>query len=262
MKLPRFAGFVFIIFSGITLLALPAALAQNKASQGGSAENLLAQLSTAFSGDQVVQRVQISGNATWYAGSLEDAGTVTLTASTDGSSQMQLMLASTGQRTETQTGVGMDASCQWAGNDEVLHDVDSGNCRRPALWFFPAFSLQPSLLPSNLLTVDLGTEAVGSGTNLYRHLQGQFVLNGLSGTLATAIRQRSTTDIGLDPATLLPSVLAYSVRPDSGAQVAVTIEIHYSDYRAINGVQIPFLIQRYVNNTLQLEVRVSSAQIN
>jgi hypothetical protein len=57
-------------------------------------------------------------------------------------------------------------------------------------------------------------------------------------------------------------VLAYSIHPDNGAPVAIAIEVHYSDYHAVNGVQIPFLIQRYVNGALQLEIQVSSAQIN
>jgi hypothetical protein len=61
----------------------------------------------------------------------------------------------------------------------------------------------------------------------------------------------------------LPAVLAYTVHPDNGAQgVTIAIEVHYSDYRTVNGVQVPFLIQRYVNGSLQLEISVSSAQIN
>jgi hypothetical protein len=66
----------------------------------------------------------------------------------------------------------------------------------------------------------------------------------------------------LDTVTLLPAVLTYSLHPDNGAQFEIAVEVHYSDYRAVNGVHIPFLIQRYVNGSLQLEIRVSSAEIN
>lgn len=72
----------------------------------------------------------------------------------------------------------------------------------------------------------------------------------------------STTDIGLDTVSLLPAVLAYSVHPDNGAPVSIAIEIHYSDYRTVSGVQIPFHIQRYVNGFLQLDILVSSAAVN
>ncbi|MGD0733374.1 MAG: hypothetical protein ABR956_19075 [Terracidiphilus sp.] len=246
-------------FAPIAILSLPLPVAQ---AQGSGAATVLSQLSAAFSGNQIVQSVQLSGSAAWYAGSLEDTGTVSLTASTNGSSQMQLSLAATGQRTETQTGAGSSATCQWAGANGTTHQVDLGNCWRPALWFLPALSLYPSQLPGYLGIVDLGSGAVGFSGNTYRHLQGQLNLPGPTGTLLTNVPQRSLTDIGLDPVTLLPAVIAYSVYPDSGAQVPVAVEVHYSNYQTVNGVQIPFLIQRYVNGSLQLQITVSSAQIN
>jgi hypothetical protein len=215
-----------------------------------------------FSNGQVVQSVQLNGNASWYAGSLEDSGTVTLTAATTGSSQMQLQLASIGQRTESQTGTGSNAACQWASANGVANEVSLGNCWRPDLWFLPALSLQPTLLPSSLTAVDLGVGPVGFSGNSYRHLQSQLVFSNLASQLSSNLAQQSTTDLGLDPTTLLPAVLAYTVHPDNGAQAQIGIEIHYSNYQAVNGVQIPFHIQRYVNGSLQLDIVLSSAQIN
>lgn len=233
--------------------------------QGGSPNSVLSQLASAFSGGQVVQQIQLTGTATWTAGSLIDSGTVSLTASTTGSSQMQLNLASTGQRIETQTGTGSSAVCQWAGSGGVAHQISVNNCWRPALWFLPAISLQPSVLPSNLGIADLGEGAVGSSTNIYRHLQGGLLASGLPtglpNTLAATLVQQSTEDVGLDPTSLLPAVLAYSLLPDSGSATPIAIEIHYSNYQTVNGVQIPFLIQRYINGSLQLSIVVSSAQV-
>lgn len=248
---------------GIALLGLSSATAyaQGAASQGLNANSAMSQLSAAFSGGKAVQRVQLSGNATWYAGSLEDSGTVTLTASADGSSLMQLILSASGQRSETQSGSGLNATCQWAGDDGIAHEIRSGSCWRPVLWFLPALTVQPSQLPSNIGVVDLGTGTVGSSTNAYRHLQTQLILNEPSNAQTTDIAQKITTDLGLDPVSMLPSVLAYSVYPDNGAPVAIAVEVRYSDYRAVNGVQIPFLIQRYVNGSLQLELRINSAEI-
>jgi len=263
MKFSRFKDLIPLFFE-VTLLALllPSTYAQEKAAQGASAEIVLGQLSEAFSGGHAVQEVQISGSAAWYAGGLEDSGSVSLSASTDGSSHMQLSLAATGQKTETQTGTGVNAKCQWAKADGIAHAVDRGNCRRSVLWFLPALSLQPSQLPSSLGVADLGEGTVGSGTTTYRHLQSQSSFSDLPASISKVMIRRSTTDLGLDPATLLPAVLAYSVPSDNGAPVSIAIEIRYSDYRTVSGVQIPFLIQRYVNGSLQLEVRVSSAQVN
>lgn len=239
------------------------AISQVGSAQFANAAGLLTQMSAAFSGPVAVHKVQLSGEATWHAGSLEDAGAVSLTASDSGSAQMQLNLATTGQVTEIQTGVGSRARCQWSGADGVPHNLGPGNCWRPALWFLPALSLQPSVLSADQSLIDLGEGPVGSGGSKYRHLQGQ-IIPAATTTSSKALSQliaRTTSDIGIDPASYLPAVLMYSVHPNNGAPVSIAIEVHYSDYRIVNGVRIPFHIQRYVNGALQLDIRVSSATI-
>jgi hypothetical protein len=185
-----------------------------------------------------------------------------LSAATTGSSQLRLSLSSSGTRIEAESGQGTNLACTWAGEDGIAHAIDPGNCWLSVIWFLPPLSLQPSLLPAYLGAVDLGSGTVGFGSTTYRHLQSELVFPNLSGTLVSDIMQRSTTDLGLDPTSLLPAVLAYSIRPDNGAPILIAIEIHYSNYQAINGVQIPFTIQRYVNGSLQLEISVVSAQVN
>lgn len=255
----------FCFFSlGIGFFAVPwtSSLAQTTVPQGVGARDVLNQLSAAFSGGQIVQRVQLTGNAAWYAGSLEDNGTVSLTASTDGSSQMQLDLGTTGPRTESQTGVGADAACRWAGADGVAHEIATESCLGQTLWVMPALSLQPSILAGSVSVVDLGSGPVGAGETAYRHLQSHPMVSAASSVMPTHNAQLSTADIGLDPVSALPAVLTYSVHPDNGAQISIAIEVHYSDYRSVNGVQIPFHIQRYLNGSLRLDILLSSAQIN
>lgn len=247
----------FFLIAQLSILS-----SSGQATQGQNANGVLGQLIAAFSPGIVVQQVQMMGTATWNAGSLQDSGTVSLTASTGGSSQMRLDLSSLGQKTETQTGAGESADCQWSGADAVVHEVDATNCWRPALWFLPALSFQPSLLPNYLGVVDLGIGTVGSGTQAYRHLQSQFMFSDLTSPLATKVTEMSATDLGLDPTSLLPAVLAYSIHPNDGSSAPIAIEIHYSNYQTVNGVQIPFLIERYLNGSLQLTINVSSAQIN
>jgi hypothetical protein len=166
-------------------------------STGASATTLLNQLSTAFSGGNVVHQVQLTGTANWHVGSLEDTGAATLSAATNGSSQLQLSLSASGTRTETQTGQGSDLTCTWAGNDAVTHAVDPGNCWRPVIWFLPPLSLQPSLLPSYLGAVDFGTGPVGFSAANYRHLQGALVLPNLITKLTGDVMTHSTADLGL-----------------------------------------------------------------
>jgi hypothetical protein len=250
----------YLLATSATFGATPTPTATG--STGANATTLLNQLSNAFSGGQVVHQVQLTGNAAWHVGSIDDTGSATLSAATTGSSQMQLSLSSSGTRTEAQAGRGSDQSCTWTAEDAVAHTIDPGNCWRPVIWFLPPLSLQPSLLPSYLGAVDLGTGPVGFSTTSYRHLQGELVLPSLKTKLASDIMLSSTADLGLDPASLLPAVLTYSITPDNGAPIPIAIEIRYSNYQTINGVKIPFTIQRYVNGSLQLEIAVSSAQVN
>jgi hypothetical protein len=56
--------------------------------------------------------------------------------------------------------------------------------------------------------------------------------------------------------------LTYSIQPQNAAFMQTAMEIHYGNYQTVSGVKIPFTIQRYVNGSLQLEITVTSAQIN
>lgn len=238
-----------------------AAVAQEAPAPQPNSSALIGQMSRAFSGGQAIHQMTLSGNATWHAGSEEDSGPVTLTASADGQFQMTLQLGS-GQKLETRTGTGASAACNWTGSDGVAHEIDLGNCWKPAVWFLPAISLQPSMLSGSLVAGDLGQGTIGSDSTLYRHLQAGLQLTGPPVRTIANIQKQSTTDIGLDPNTMLPAVLAFNVHPDNGAQFFIPIEVHYSNYQNVSGAMIPFLIQRYVNNSLQLEITVESAQVN
>ncbi|HEY6849202.1 MAG TPA: hypothetical protein VI320_23750 [Terracidiphilus sp.] len=244
------------------IVALPAAVfAQQTLPQQTNATALIGQMSNAFSGGQVIHQITLSGNAIWHTGGQDDSGPVTLTATMAGEFQMTLQL-SRGQKLETQTGTGAGAACNWAGSDGKAHNIDLGNCWKPAVWFLPAISLQPSMLSSSLVAADLGQGEIGSDSTSYRHLNTQLKLTGFSAATIDSMEKRSATDIGLDPTTMLPAVLEYKVHPDNGASIPISIEAHYSNYQDVNGVKIPFLIQRSINNCLQLEITVTSAQFN
>jgi hypothetical protein len=207
-----------------------------------------------------VSQVQLTGDATWYSGEIQDSGTVALTASASGANQMQLSLTSKGQWTEFQSAIGPSMDCGWAGTDGIQHAGDFVNCQHPTIWFLPGISLQASTIPAAVKVSDLGIET--GGPEAYRHLQNQLVLTGLPQDIQSRAASVNTADIDVDPQTFLPCTLAYQVFPDDGSNTLIPIEIVYSNYQQVDGIQIPFLIQRYVNGSLQLEIHVSSAQIS
>jgi len=248
-----FALFLGIVFVNQGEQALSA--------QATTSPNIIEQISAKFSGGQPVQQVEISGNASWHVGNLEDTGTVNMAASANGSSQMQLLLSSSGAKTESQTGTGSNTECSWAGTDGTFHATSADSCLKPLLWFLPAFSLQSSFMPNSLRVSDLGFDNP-DGTGSYRHLQSNLSLSGLPKSLGTKIRSDSNTDLWLDPSSFLPVGLSYSVHPDNGSATQVAIDIRYSNYREVSGVKIPFRIQRYVNGTLQLDIEVNAVQVD
>lgn len=235
------------------------AFAQSPATPG-NASSTLAQLQSVFSGGKPVTNVQLTGTATWHAGSLEDTGPATLTASSMGAAQMQLLLAKSGERSEKQDSIGPGMTCQWSTDGQPAQPADAMNCWKGAVWFLPAISLQAAAIPASVGIADYGMETDSSGT--VHHLQSQLVLANLPADMTTKAMQESTIDIGLDPASLLPARVSYKVHPDNGASLQLPIEVRFSNYKKVSGVEVPFLIQRYVNGSLQLEIDVQSAQIN
>jgi len=69
-------------------------------------------------------------------------------------------------------------------------------------------------------------------------------------------------DLYLDSTTLLPASLTFQVHPDNNMSVDIFVEVLFSDYRAISGVQVPFRVQKYLNNGLALDLQLETATIN
>jgi len=77
-----------------------------------------------------------------------------------------------------------------------------------------------------------------------------------------AITLQSATQIVLDPQTLLPIGLTFHEFAGSGRVSPASVHIAYSDYQTVEGHQIPFHIQRFVNGTLNLNINIEKVHIN
>jgi hypothetical protein len=69
-------------------------------------------------------------------------------------------------------------------------------------------------------------------------------------------------DFFLDATTLVPAAATFNIHPDNDAGRDIPIEVQFSDYRTVNGVQIPFHVQKFLNNGLILDLQFSSAAVN
>ena len=68
-------------------------------------------------------------------------------------------------------------------------------------------------------------------------------------------------DLYLDPSTS-PGSAAFNIHPDNNALLDISIEIRFSSYQSVNGVQVPFHVQKYLNGGLILDFQFSNAILN
>ncbi len=244
-----------------TAVLLPFGLATFANSATPDSTTILSQASQAFSAGNPVSSVSMTGTAQWFAGSTKDSGPAKLTAKVTGENSAELDL-SNGTRIEAQSAVGDDRTCTWSGKDGVSHDMASSNCWTATTWFLPHLALQTTGLPTNLGVQYLGVIADKGQSS--PHLQHQLTIApGQTKPAVTAqIQSWSRTDLALDPVTLLPSALKYTIHPDNNSSVNLQVEVRYSNYQNVSGVELPMHIERYVNGSLQLTVDIDSATVN
>ncbi|MBS1823384.1 MAG: hypothetical protein JST61_15650 [Acidobacteria bacterium] len=250
-----------IVF-GLSCLALsPFAIAQSPAL--GSSP-VLAQAIQAFSGGKPVSSVNMTGTAHWTAGSSKDSGPARLIANVTGENVAEFDL-SNGPRIEKQSALAENRTCTWSGKDGVAHDASPANCSISTAWFLPHLALQSTGLPSALSVQSSGTvteKAVSTPHIQYGAMVVRASASKAYSTLATQMQTWSKTDLALDSATMLPRSLKYSLHPDSNSFSNVQVEVRYSNYKNISGVELPMHTERYVNGSLQLSIDIDSATVS
>jgi hypothetical protein len=79
---------------------------------------------------------------------------------------------------------------------------------------------------------------------------------------ADSLRRASQFDVDLDPASSLPVEMTFATHPDNNVGQEIPVRVVYSDYRSVNGAQIPFHIEKFLNNSLILDIQLETAGIN
>ncbi len=225
-----------------------------------SAASVLDLAWNAFSGRKAIHAVRLTGEAHRYQGSMEDSGFATLWATSSGEARMNLSFNNRGSWNEDQSDIGSKMECNWSEGDGAAHPGESQNCLKPIVWFLPSLAMQSVTIPVNVGYTDLGNTNTCSGT--YRHVQAQAASLDLPHVSVSQSAASSSVDVGLDPSTFLPFVSCFHIRPDTGGPPTISVEIAYGNYKAVDGVEVPFLIRRFVNGALQLELTIQSVTIH
>jgi len=127
-------------------------------------------------------------------------------------------------------------------------------------WFFPALTLTKILTSPTAVVTLVGEETKGGIAAT--HLTTIQQVPDVPADTAALEQHLSQTDVFLDAVSLLPIFLDFNIHPENNALLDMPVEIRFSDYRAVNGVQVPFHIQRYLNNTLILDIELQTVTVS
>jgi hypothetical protein len=215
----------------------------------------------ALTGTIPISDATLTGRARRIAGSNDESGAVVLKATAAGNARMDISLPS-GSRTEIQLSstATSGSAGSWSRADGVLHTVANHNLFTDSSWFFPSLLLA-RLVSSQDVVLSLAGQETRNGQSVI-HVAASRGFPGASPRAAALLQHLSQMDVYLDPSTLLPVALAFNTHPDADAGQDIPVEIHFSDYRLVNGVQMPFHVQKFLNNGLVLDLQFDSAAFN
>lgn len=231
--------------------------AQQTASSSPQAVQYLQRALAALSASTPVSDVTLSGSAHYIAGSDDETGTATLKAIA-GASRMDLNLSS-GPRSEIQNSSGGSPTGTWSGPDGVAHAMAFHNLLTEPAWFFPTFPIIRGL-SSGYVATYVGPETRDGRAVEHLTISQTSTLQTPVGTPTMA--HLSQMDFFLDPTTFLPVAVTFNIHPADNAGLDVAVEVRFSDYRAINGGQIPLHVQKFLNNVLTLDLEFQTATVN
>jgi len=220
---------------------------------------LLSQSASALAGPTPLADVTLIGTAESIIGSEDETGAVSLKATASGQSRIDLSL-SDGNHSEVRS---LDASDNlvgsWSGPDGVQHPISYHNLLTDSSWFFPALTMRRLAAVSGLVATYIGPET----------LNGQSVLHASflqpaaeTGANAATIQHLTQIDAYFDTATFLPVALSFVAHPDGNELIDIPVQIFFSNYQSVNGVQAPYRVQKMLNGTLVLDVHLQSVVLN
>jgi hypothetical protein len=217
-----------------------------------------AQAMAALSGPTPINDMTLTGTATRTAGSDVESGTAVLQALGGSYSSMNLSLSNSTRREVRNLSPLSVPQGYWAAPDGSPQPFSLHNCMTDAAWFAPQLSVLSQLSNPSLVVSFVGQETRAGATVQHLH----FAYQSASPDPTGFFQGLSAEEVYLDAKTFLPVAITFNAHPDNDASVNISIEIDFSAYQSVNGVLVPFQIQKLINNGLVLDLTINSAKIN
>jgi hypothetical protein len=243
----------------VCLLLIPlSAHSQQAAVQNPQAVAFAAKALAALTATTPVNDITLTGTATRIAGSDIESGTVVLEALAGSGSRMDLSLSSGARHEVRNLSSNSTPQGYWIGPDGSSHPFSLHNCMTDAGWFVPQLTILSQLSNSNLVVSYIGQET-RAGVSV-QHLH--FAFQSQSPDPTGFFQSLSAEEVYLDATTFLPAAINFNAHPDTDANINIAVEIDFSNYQPVNGVLVPFRIQKLINNGVALDLTINSAKIN
>ena len=212
--------------------------------------SLLSRSLAAMTKGVAIQDIKLVAQVTRTAGSETDTGSSVLEAAAYDKSKTSFGFTS-GQRGETRNGTGG----VWSAADVQNRAIPLHNSWTTAAWFAPALVVQTWIQDSSFSLTYVALEN-RDGTQVH-HVHATHSVSA-DAQIATL----STTDLYLDPQTLLPVALAFNTHPDNDLGLNLPVEVTFASYQASGGILAPSRIQSFLQNSLLLDISVTATSAN
>lgn len=248
----------------LLLVSVPASsqtVSQAVATKDPTAVKLLSASVSALANGTSINDVTLTGTVTRTAGSDVETGSVTLSALGGTAGRIDFVLSG-GNRSEIVNQTQGAPAGRWSEPDGTTHPMAPHNCWIPAGWFVPALALAEALNDPSVMVTYIGQETQDG--LVVQHVRFTRLLAAQSGsaTAPAAMESLNVADVYLDASNGRPVELDFNIHPDDNAAVNLAVEVQYSNYQQLNGILVPEHIEKLINNSLFLDMHITSANLN
>jgi hypothetical protein len=216
-------------------------------------------------GNTSISDITLMGSVRRVAGSDDETGSAMLKAAANGSSRLDFSFAS-GNSSEISSLFAASPVGSWSGPDNAPHALAFHNLLAETAWFSPNLVVARRLLPTAL---PAGNTFIATYI-AHETLNGQAVEHIAVSQSAPfpdapgvpTFTHLSQVDLYLDSTTLLPAAISFNLHPDNNALLDLPVQVLFSDYRSVSGIQVPFRVQKFLNNSLILDLQFNSVAVN
>jgi hypothetical protein len=241
------------------LLVTLCSSAQQPVATSAQARALASSALTALNGATQVSDVTLTGTGTRTVSADVESGNFTLKALGNYQSRLDFVEGA-GTLSEVFNISSNNPQGYWIATDGTTHPTASHNCIVGQVWFFPSLSVLAQASTGNYTAIYIGLETK-NGVSV-QHIQIAPQSSAVSAASNQTLAQIATTDIYLDASSYLPVAMAFGTHPDDNANLNIPVEIDFSNYQNVQGVLVPFHVQKFMNGSLLLDLTIQSAQMN